>query len=146
MKLVTVGFASAIFVLSGLSATFAQERYRGADDGPEYEFHRGQRDRAVNDNQMRNGDDRRRGRDDSNDSRAENGETFHYSEAQTQSGAGQSARFRFARGDARFDIRCPATAQMRECLEAASQFIREMSRSVDTEKAAAPESDTTKRQ
>jgi hypothetical protein len=61
-----------------------------------------------------------------------------------QVGGGQTARFRFARGNARFDIRCPANEQLRDCLQAASQFVRQMSQMPDPdEKGAGSESGAT---
>lgn len=42
-----------------------------------------------------------------------------------------SARIRIIRGNSRFDISCPANEQLRNCLELASKFIRDIAKNSD---------------
>lgn len=132
MKLVPIGFASIIVVLAGVSAGFAQDRYRGTSDQSQNGVGANDREQAGDERSDRDID--RRGRRRSfNEIRQGENDNLQSVEGQTaQASAGQVARFRFVQGNARFDIRCPANGQMRECLEAASQFIRLMNQVPET--------------
>lgn len=139
MKLIPIGFATMIVVLAGASAGFAQDRYRGTSDRLQNGGSQNDREQAGEERPER--DFNRHGsRRSFNDTRPSENDNLQYGEGQfAQASAGQVARFRFVRGNARFDIRCPANGQMRECLEAASQFIRQMSQVPETtEKGAEP--------
>ena len=113
MKYAPVGFSAAIMILFAASSGLAQER----DHPSQNEIWQGERDQAYGER----GNGSRRGLRDSNAARSGGIEGV-------QGGERQFARFRFTRGNARFDIRCPANEQMRDCLQAGSQFLTQLAR------------------
>lgn len=122
MKLAPIGLA-AIVILSGLSPSFAQDQ-RSGDNSSRYEGRQGNREQAGDD-QPNRGYDRRGSRRDADEPRSgNNADVQNGGDSQVSFGSG--ARFRFARGSDRFDIRCPANEPTRACLQAASEFMRQM--------------------
>lgn len=138
MKLAPTVFATMIVMLTGASAGFAQDRYQGSGDRPQYGAGQNDREQAADEGSER-GAYRHGGRGGYDESRQGDDDNFAYGQGQTAQGrkGHQMARFRFARGNARFDIRCPANGQMRECIEAASQFIRLMNQAPETNEKGA---------
>jgi hypothetical protein len=119
MKYARVGLVATITIMiAASSAAVAQDRERdpGSFNRSQNESWEGDSGRAYDER----GAETRRGRhgSDAEQSRdIENG----------QAGDDQFVRFRFTRGHAQFDIRCPANDLMRDCLQAGSQFIKQVS-------------------
>lgn len=130
MKYARVGLAATIMTVFAVSSAVAQdrERDRRSLDRSQSESWQGNRDQAFD---GEHGYQTRRARGGSNAAQSR--------DTDGQTSDDQFVRFRFTRGHARFDIRCPANEQMRDCLQAGSEFIKQVSRVPDSGETRAGE-------
>jgi hypothetical protein len=119
MRTVVLGLIAAASIFGSAAPGLAQDRDLSSAQGPGYEpGSNAQRDWRESQGQFRRGqfqnrvlrdEPRRPGRDGSDVEES------------------QIAQFRFALGNSRVDIRCPANDYFQECLKAAGQLIGQMS-------------------